>query len=169
MTLSGETSALIVGGIVFVFTVMAIVLAVASASARSLIVPVAGGMVIAASAAPALLAVHPNVLPAIAVACIGCALFPVTLVGSISLSTSAARKQTRAPWLSALLACVTIGLVIFVLPELNEAPAPLRGETVTGLPALLALIVFVAVICTAGLVGFGDRGVLGARAAGRSR
>lgn len=94
----------------------------------------------------------------LALALAGAGVLPVLLLGGLLLSARAS-KARALPVISLGIAAVTVVAVAWVAPELQRVPA--RSGDEASAPVLwLAALVFVAVCAAAGLLGYGERGVL---------
>jgi hypothetical protein len=103
----------------------------------------------------------------VALALFGAALAPVLLLAGVLLSARAAKPQARgAPWLTLACGAAAAGAILWPAPELAAAARPLSA--IAGSHTLwLAVLVFVAAAACAGLLGYGERGVLERRAGDR--
>jgi hypothetical protein len=103
----------------------------------------------------------------VALALFGAALAPVLLLAGVLLSARAAKPPVRrTPWLTLACGVFAAGAILWSAPEFAAASRPLYAPT--GSHALwLAALVFVAAAACAGLLGYGERGVLERRASGR--
>jgi hypothetical protein len=149
--------------------VTAILLTLAASAAvlrtRSLVSACLGVAALCACAAGALLALDHGE-GALAVALFGVGVAPVLLLGGVLLSSRAVKPRGRAlPWLSILAAVAAAAAMLWAAPTIDatQAIAP-RSE----LPVALFAIVFVAVAACGALLGYGERGVLGAGRGGPS-
>lgn len=137
------------------------VAAFAVLAARSLFSLCVALAALSACAAGALLALdRPD--GAAALALLGVGIAPIVLLGGVLLSARAAKPRTRgSPWLSIGAAILAAAAMLWAAPtlELGPAIAAPRG----GAPSALAVLIFVASAACVGLLGYGERGVLGDR------
>jgi hypothetical protein len=97
----------------------------------------------------------------IALAAFGVGLAPLLLMSGLLLSTRVAKTRAGGTMLMLIAAAGGAVMVAIAAPELARAPAtPSDGEPI-GL--WIAALVFVTAITCAGLLGYGERGVLGRR------
>jgi hypothetical protein len=99
---------------------------------------------------------------ALALAAFGVGFAPMLLMAGLLLSTRAVKSRRSETWLGLVAACAAAGLIAVAAPELEQAPAPVAEGGAVGL--WLAALVFVSAVACAGLLGYGERGVLGRRA-----
>jgi hypothetical protein len=94
----------------------------------------------------------------LALALAGAGVLPVFALGGLLLSARAS-KARALPVVSLAIATATVVAIAWVAPELQRVPA--RDVAGSAAPVLwLAALVFVAVCGCAGLLGYGERGVL---------
>lgn len=139
--------------------------AIAVLGARSLFSMCIALAALSACAAGALLALgQPD--GALAFALLGAGIAPIVLLGGVLLSNRAVKPRVRgAPWISIGAAVFAGAAMLWAAPtlDLGAAIAAPRG----GLPIALAALVFAAIAACVGLLGYGERGVLGAMRRGR--
>lgn len=153
------TGAVLIVAVLCAFTAVA---AIGALNARSLFVATIAASAVAALAAAVMLgAGYPD--GALALAAVGVGVAPVLMLGAILLSAPAAKPGRKAWPLVALIAALGAGVaVLFALPELAATDAVEPSNAAQ--PGLwLGGVVFVAAIGAVGLLGFGERGVLGHR------
>ncbi len=135
--------------------------AVAVLSARSLISACVALAALCACAAAAMLALG-YADGALALALLGGAVVPVLLLGGVLLTSRAVKPRARRlPWLSIIAAALAGAAMLWAAPTLDlqqPVQAPPAGVSI----ALVALV-FAAVAACVALLGYGERGVLGAR------
>lgn len=113
-----------------------------------------------AAVAVAALGAGPASLP---MALTGAAIAPFVLMGAALLSARAS-KRSAFPWLSATLGAAALAPIGFAVADLRGGASPEQQSGVSGL--WLTLIVFVVAAACAGLLGFGERGILQRRPQG---
>lgn len=135
-----------------------VVLAFAAVTARSLLVMCASlaGVSALAAATGLLLGAGDG---ALAVAVLGVALAPTILFGAILLSGRTLRPRRGAPWMSALVVAALSCAAAFAGLDLQPM-ARVSAAASEPVSLWLCAIVFVAVVGFAGLLGYGERGVL---------
>jgi len=105
---------------------------------------------------------------ALALSLVGAGIAPVLLLGGMLLSSRAVKPRVRGlPWLSIAAAGCAAVAMLWAAPMLGfEQPvaAPRDGASLS-----LGALVFVAAAACAALLGYGERGVLGAPRTGRER
>lgn len=135
--------------------------AIAVLGARSLFGLCVALAALSACAAGALLALG-RADGAAGTAVLGVGIAPIVLLSAVLLSARAAKPRRRgAPWLSIGAAALAAAAMVWAAPTLDLAPqiaAPHEGA-----PLALAALVFVGLATCVGLLGYGERGVLGAR------
>jgi hypothetical protein len=95
---------------------------------------------------------------ALAVTLLGVGVAPLLLLGGVLLSTPAIRTKRHAPWPAMLAVAVTSLALIWATRDVAPPQAALSPPL--GLGQWLALLVFIAAIVCAGLLGYGERGAL---------
>lgn len=126
-------------------------------AARSLFAMCVGLAGVGALAACALVALGRDEA-ALAMALLGVGLAPVFLLAGLLLSARGF-KARALPWISLIVASASVVLIAWISPELSSAP-PAAAEAPSASAFWLAALVFVAVCTCAGLIGYGERGVL---------
>jgi hypothetical protein len=103
---------------------------------------------------------------ALAIVVVGVGLAPFLILAGLLLSARTAKTPPRgALWLSAFAIVAGLAGALSLGPELAVSPAPLGGGEIAGV--WLAVLVFAAGAGCAGLLGYGERGVLERREPGR--
>jgi uncharacterized MnhB-related membrane protein len=103
---------------------------------------------------------------AVALALLGGAIAPVLFLAGVLLSGRAVKPRKRgAPWLSLIAGGLAAAAMVWAAPSLGAAQ-PVAGSQ-SGAPIALAALVFIAVAACVGLLGYGERGVLGGAREGR--
>jgi hypothetical protein len=143
----------------FGFILFAVAVAIGAAMARTHFATTVLVAVVAVLVALALLCFGAGEA-ALAVTLLGVGMAPVLLLGGILLSTPAIRGKRRPSWLAMLAIGATSVALIWAT---RDAAAPQIALTPPlGFGLWLALLVFVAALVCVGLLGYGERGALGA-------
>lgn len=101
---------------------------------------------------------------AIALALFGVGVAPVLLMGGALLSAQVSKRAKR-PWTSVLLALAAIAPIAWAAADLANAPA-VQGAPVAISGVWLAALALVAACACAGLLGYGERGIMQRREGG---
>jgi hypothetical protein len=139
--------------------VLGLVAGAAVLGARSLFSICIGVAALCACAAAALLALGYGD-GALALVLLGVGVAPVMLLGGVLLSSRAVKPRPRGwPWLSIAAAFAAAIAMLWAAPalDLDQEVATPRG----GVSIALAALVFAAIAACVGLLGYGERGVLG--------
>lgn len=144
---------------------MALAVAVAVLTARSLFSVAIGLAALSACMSGALASLGYGD-GAVALALFGGAIAPVLFLAGVLLSSRAAKPRKRgAPWLSIIAGGLAAAAMVWTAPSLGAGEAIATGHG--GAPIALAALVFVAVAACVALLGYGERGVLGGAREGR--
>jgi hypothetical protein len=144
--------------VLIAFAAIAAFGALAARSAFAMIMYLAVSAALAATALAAMSAGEAGLV----VALVGVAIAPFLLMSAVLLSARAS-KRGAFPLVSAVLGAAALAPIGWTLADLR-APAGLASQGVAISGLWLALIVFVAAAACAGLLGFGERGIMQRRA-----
>jgi hypothetical protein len=155
------TGALVGQAVALAFTVGVLIVALAALAARSLFATCIALMAVAAMAATALLALGMETA-ALAFALVGVGLAPVFIAGAILLGGRSVKAYPGwRVWLTGAACALLIAAIIAPAPGLFSLGAAAPQTLPRGFPALIAVLVFVAALTGVGLLGYGERGLLG--------
>lgn len=145
---------------------LALAVALAILTARSLFSAAIGLAALSACVSAALAALGYGD-GAVALALFGGAIAPILFLAGVLLSSRAVKPRKRgAPWLSVIAGVLAATAMVWAAPSL-DAGGDTNIDGPRGALVALAALVFVAVAACVALLGYGERGVLGGAREGR--